>query len=176
METSFITSQSDIKRFLKTCHLCDKITNGSKNVIDHSELPNIILNNGKAQKHAFIIHVQNNIPSSVGHWASVLVFNNKYALICDGLNQIKHNQNGAMININHFCSLNRLKPVILKFRCQPKRSLKCGYIALFFVAKATTLSFNSFNKMCKMLNQYSILTKERYALNFVKRHYNKPFL
>ena len=169
MESHFITSQSDIKYMLKSCNICNRITNNSNFVVDHTELPAIKLSTRK--KYAFIVHIKNDITLPIGHWLSLLVFNRRFAVICDGQNQLKTANSNAYENIQTFCSLNKLALTNLKFRCQPTKSLKCGYIALFFVAKFSVQSYNSFKKMCELLNQYSIQTKEQYAMNYVKTHF-----
>lgn len=168
-EHNFITSEIDIHRMLKSCIKCTVVTDNTKLVIAHTELPNIRLDKPGYKKYCLIIHSVIN-ESEIGHWFSVLVFQNRYAVICDGLNRIVHDK-VVMQNLHYFCVNNKLALKDLGFLCQRLSSQKCGYIALFFTAKASILNYFSFIKLIQMLNHGSINSKEEYIMKFVKRHF-----
>ena len=168
-----MTSEIDIRRMLSSCVKCTRITDNTRLVIAHTELPNLRLDKPGYRKYSLIINSVVD-ESKIGHWFSILVFQNRYAVICDGLNRVVRDKH-VMQNLQYFCVNNRLILKDLGFLCQGLSSQKCGYIALFFTAKASVLSYFSFTKLIRMLNHGSITTKEEYIMKFVKHHFKTPF-
>ena len=170
-ESNFITSEEDIRRMLKSCAKCTVITNNAALILAHTELPYLHLNKLGYKKYSLII---NSVigDSKIGHWFTLLVFQNRYAVICDGLNRIIRDKD-IMQNLQYFCKENKLSLKDLSFLCQRLSSQKCGYIALFFTAKASILNYFSFIKLIKMLNHGSINSKEKYIMKFVQHHFRK---
>ena len=74
-------------------------------------------------------------------------------------------------NVLAFCSNNNLDYVDLRFRCQDISSVSCGLISLFFIAKGSISNSHSFLSTIRVLRQYSVKTREKWVLSFVKKHF-----
>ena len=162
-----ITTQDDLQTFLQSCPKCKNITNNGTYIVSHEQLPYINLDT-TLKKHGIIINSESD--STLGHWITLLIFDNKYLVICDGLCTVNHRKD-IMRNIRLFCTLNHLILKNLKLLCQTKHSLKCGYIALFFIGKGSILTYHSFLAMTTLLKPYSIRTREKFILSFVMHHF-----
>ena len=162
-----ITTQSDLQTFLQSCPKCSDFTNNGTYIVSHKQLPSVHIDT-KFRKHGIIINSESD--NTLGHWITLLVFNNKYLVICDGLCTVNRRKD-IMNNIRLFCTLNHLTPKNLKLPCQTKQSLKCGYIALFFIGKGSVLTYHSFLAMTNLLKQYSLHNREKFMLAFVMHHF-----
>ena len=76
-----------------------------------------------------------------------------------------------MKNIYAFCKKNHLKFFNLNLHYQLPKSLCCGHLALFIVARATNLSLKGFLTMKKTLIGHSIASNKKYMLNFTTFHF-----
>lgn len=132
------------------------------------QLPQTRISTKKTRAHGFIVNSESSV--RLGHWFAIIIFNGKFLVVCDGLNKVL-DRSDIMINVTKFCDSNHLILRNLNFRCQVSNSLKCGYIALFFIAKASLLNYRNFMKMVTMLNQYSIESREQFVFKYVKRHF-----
>ena len=174
--SKWITSGDFIAKTLKKCKKCFKITDQARMIIPHNKLLSLSLPNIKNfNKFAIIVNSETN-DSSLGHWFTLVIFretllNNHFLVLCDGLNKIFSNHPNIMQNIFSFCKKNQLKFLNLDLRYQLPRSLCCGHLALFIVARATNLSFRGFLIMKKTLQRHSIATNEKYMLNFTTSHF-----
>ena len=172
-ESRFVTSEMNIRGMLRRCDKCTVITNNARLIMPHNELRNLRLTSIASKKHSIIINSECD-NQRLGHWFTLLVFPNRHAIICDGLNET-FQQRDILMNLKIFCRNNNLVLHNLGFRCQQTTSKKCGYISLFFTAKASTLSYFSFMKLIHMLNHGSINSKEQYIMQFVAKHFSIPF-
>lgn len=169
-ENQFVTSETDIRGILRSCAKCASLTRDTTLIISHTELPKLRLNGVGSRKHSIIINseVDN---QKLGHWFTLLVFPNRRAILCDGLNQMfKHRH--ILNNLKTFCKYNNLTLHNLSFHCQDTSSKKCGYITLFFTAKASELTYFRFMKLIHMLSRGSIRSREQYIMTFVAKHFN----
>ena len=168
MDARDITTENDVRSILRLCRKCNRLTNNATYILAHSQLPNIALSTRKHQTHGLIINSESG--GRLGHWFTLLIYNNRFLIVCDGLCKAMK-ESDIVSNILIFCRKNNLILKDLDFRCQPRNSLKCGYIALFFIAKASQLQYRSFLRMINMLTQYSIGSREGYVLKYVARHF-----
>ena len=168
MDVRHITTEHDIKSLLELCRRCRMLTNNATHIMTHSQLPNITLSTRKQKTHGLIINSES--AGRLGHWFTLLIYNNQFLIVCDGLCKAMKESDIAS-NILRFSRRNNLILKDLNFRCQPSNSLKCGYIALFFIAKASKLQYRSFLNMVNMLTQNSVRSREDYVLKYVVRHF-----
>ena len=169
-EDSYITSKNDLMEILSGCNRCFNSTLKGALVISHKQLPHISLNYlSKLKNLCLIIHSGTN--NETAHWFNLVIYNRKTVLLCDGLNQIKTNQE-IMSNIASFCRTNRLVFHDFKLRYQTKTSKKCGYLACFFAYKLTSSTFHNFLKFQRMLVQNSVATNEQFMMQRVISHFN----
>ena len=139
------------------------------NLMSHEHLLNLDITKSKKQKLALIVNSENDA-SVVGHWFVILIWK-KYAIFADGQQKLSSNRGDVMSHIRKFCSKNSLKFINQKLKIQNNNSFKCGFIALFLVAKFSILSFKSFLALRGILNNNSISSNEKFIINFVKRHF-----
>jgi hypothetical protein len=169
-ECRFITNVTDLQTALKNCKRCNNITMNGRFIYSHEHLSILDITRCKKKKIAIIINSESD-PSLLGHWVVCLV-SHKFLLFLDGQQQIFSKRNDVMSNIYSFCNRNSLKFINLKFNIQKNNSFKCGFVVLFFIAKFSILSFQSFLALKHVLNNNSISTNEKYILMFVKRHFH----
>lgn len=164
-----ITTNEQIITLLQSCKRCNKLTGNSSHVISHTDLRNFVLPNKKRKKFGFVVNSQPHGSNSIGHWWTVIIFD-QFCLVYDGLCSIHKNED-VMKNIRSFCKLNNLKYKNGNLRFQLFDSLTCGWLATFFIAKASILNYYKFQKMITFLRGFSIKTREKIILRFVFRHF-----
>ena len=164
-----ITTDEQIIMLLRSCNHCSKLTGNSSHVISHTELSNFILPNNKRKKWGFVVNSQHYGSGSIGHWVTILIFD-RICLVYDGLCKIQKNDN-VMRNIKSFCKLNNLTYKNGNFRFQLQNSFSCGWLATYFIAKASVLSQYAFLKMITFLRRFSLKSREKIILKFVFRHF-----
>ena len=168
-EQQYITNIFQLKDALNKCPKCKKLTMNGDLIMSHEHLVNLDITKIKKKKLALIINSENDA-SIIGHWFVILIWK-KYAIFADGQQKLFSNREDVMLHIRRFCSKNSLKFINQKLKIQKNRSFKCGFIALFLVAKFSILSFKSFLALRAILNNNSISSNEKFILNFVKRHF-----
>ena len=164
-----ITTDEQIITLLRSCSRCSKLTGNSSHVISHTDLSNFVLPNDKQKKWGFVVNSQHHGSSSIGHWWTIIIFD-RYCLVYDGLCRI-HKNDDVMKNVKSFCKLNNLKYKNGNFRFQLFDSLSCGWLATFFIAKASMLNHHAFLKLITFLRGFSIKSREKMILKFVFRHF-----
>ena len=179
-----ITTDKDLSQLLRGCSRCYKITNNTKFVMSHTNLVNLTLPK-RFTKWVIIINTtglpkskkhENNPTETVllpklGHWVCCVIFN-KTLYILDGLCKISQNTD-VMLNIKTFCRSNNLTMEDVNLRFQVLNSTWCGYLACYFVAKASLLSQHSFLKVINLLRQHNVKSREKHMLQYVLRHFKK---
>ena len=97
METqSYVTSRDDLRRIIAKCSKCNRATRNGELIVPFDELRHIsVLHREKTKNICIITNTQSKttIPGTVGHWFSISVYNNKHAVVCDGLDKIKYEPN-----------------------------------------------------------------------------------
>ena len=164
-----ITTDKQIITLLQSCNRCSKLTGDSSYVLSHTELAHFVLPNSKKKKWGFVVNSQPYGSSSIGHWWTIIIFDN-FCYIFDGLCQI-HKNNDVMKNVRSFCTLNNLKYTNSNLRYQLVNSLNCGWLATYFIAKASLLKHFAFVKLITFLRRFSLKSRENIILKFVFRHY-----
>ena len=167
-EKRYLTTGNDIQNALSNCKLCYKITNQGDYVIFHTKLPSIIIPKNK-RKMGFIVNSEEN-PSVIGHWFSLIIFGH-FLVLCDSLCIIEKQKPNVMKNIMIFCDQNHLKFLSLSIQIQQRKSLKCGFLSLNWIARASTLKLSSFISLKKVLMKHSVRRNEKLALEFAKKHF-----
>ena len=164
-----ITTDEQIVMLLQSCNHCNKLTGNSSHVISHTDLRNFVLPNDRRNKWGFIVNSKHHGSGSIGHWWTIIIFG-RFCLVYDGLCCIHRNED-VMENVKSFCRLNNLKYRNGNLRFQLFNSLTCGWLATFFIAKASILNHYKFQKMINFLRGFSIKTREKIILKFVFRHF-----
>lgn len=168
MDPNDITTDHDITSLLQSCSACKRHTHNATFVLTHTQLPEVHLRNIRQRNIGLIVNSESS--NRLGHWFTLLVYGGRFLLVCDGLCKALK-MGDVKLNINRFCIINNLVLRDLNFRCQRSDSLKCGYIALFFIARASLLRYNPFLNTIQMLKHYSIPLREEYIFRYVKRHF-----
>ena len=169
-ESQFVTSETDIRRLLRSCAKCASLTKDATLIITHTELPDLTLDKIGSRKYSIIINSESD-SRKLGHWFTLLVFPNRRAILCDSLNRIFEHKH-IRDSLKTFCAYNNLTLHNLGFHCQHASSKKCGYITLFFTAKTSILTYFQFMKLIRALNRGSVRSRENYIITFVAKHYN----
>ena len=164
-----ITTDQQIIALLQSCNRCSKLTGNSSHVLSHTELAHFVLPNLKKKKWGFVVNSQPYGSNSIGHWWTIIIFD-KFCYVFDGLCQI-HKNNDVMKNVRSFCTLNNLKYTNGNLRYQLANSLNCGWLATYFIAKASLLKHFAFVKLITFLRRFSLKSRENIILKFVFRHY-----
>ena len=168
-EKRYLTTGSDIQNALSRCKQCYTMTNDGNYVLFHTELPNITISR-KKKKLAFIINTEEN-SNSLGHWFALLTYSGKVAVLADSLCIVEKEKPRVMENIKLFCDRNHLSFMSLSHQIQQKHSLKCGFLALHWVARASKLTLRTLLSYKRVLMKHSVRTNEKIALNFAKKHF-----
>ena len=174
-ETINITTGQDIANLISKCSKCTSITNGGNYITSFTHLKELII--PEWSKVAIVVNTEEDFSLNVGHWIVLTVFlgevSGRHLILCDGLNETETKAPKVMQAIKHFCQLNRLTYTNLNLRCQLQTSQTCGFISLFFLAKASMMSLDSFILLRNTMKRNSVHTNEEVAINFVKLHYSK---
>ena len=166
-ENRFLTTGEDIRRLLSRCKTCFSITNNGNYVIFHTKLSELII--PKRNKISLIINSEEN-ENIVGHWFSLIIYNNKRIFLCDGLDQVRKEPH-VLKNIKLFCTNNNLILSSFSVRLQLKSSKKCGFLSLFWTYKLSILSLKAFINLRTVMVQQSIYSNETRAIKLVKKHF-----
>ena len=166
---SGITSGVDIYSLLKRCSKCRMFTNSGKFIIAHHQLPQLLSNAKHLKNFGCIVNTAPKNTNEIAHWFAILKFGRRL-FVCDSLNNMSKYPDVKQ-NVLAFCSNNNLDYEDLKFPCQELSSVSCGYISLFFIAKGSVSNSRSFLSTIHVLRQYSIKTREKWILSFVKKHF-----
>ena len=169
LQVSGITSGEDIYSLLKRCKKCRMFTNNGKFIIAHHQLPQLLTNAKTLNNFGCIVNTASESTTDVAHWFAILKFG-KRLIVCDSLNNMSRYPD-VKNNVLAFCSNNNLNYEDLRFSCQQSSSVSCGFISLFFIAKGSVSSCHSFLSTIHVLRQYSIRTREKWVLSFVKKHF-----
>ena len=169
LQMSGITSGEDIYSLLKRCRKCRMFTNNGKFIIAHHQLPQLLTNAKTLKNFGCIVNTASEDTIDIAHWFAILKFGTRL-IVCDSLNNISKYPD-VKTNVLTFCNNNNLNYEDLKFCCQEGSSLSCGYISLFFIAKGSVSSAHSFLSTIHVLRQYSIKTREKWVLSFVRKHF-----
>ena len=173
-ETTYITSTNELHEIIQRCPKCKHATLNGTFIIPFHHLTAILLKKYHNQKN-FCLILNSEIGShKVGHWFSIIIYQKKYAILCDGLNEIKFNTQ-IMQYIKHFCSINNLKLIDLSCKYQQIQSKKCGYLALGMVLFSHKFTFKNFLKFKKIFKKNSTETNENYIFKLTKKHFNLKF-
>lgn len=164
-----ITTDEQIIMLLQSCSRCSKLTGDSSHVISHTELSSFVLPDNKRKKWGLVVNSKHHGSNAIGHWWTIIIFD-QFCLIYDGLCSI-HRNDVVMKSVKSFCKLNNLRYKNGNFRFQLSNSLKCGWLATFFIAKASVLNHYKFQKMITFLRGFSIKSREKIILKFVFRHF-----
>ena len=169
-----ITTGQDIANLISTCSKCTNITNGGNYITSYIHLKELVV--PKQSKVAIVVNSEEDFSENVGHWIVLVVFlggvSGRHLILCDGLNETETKAPKVMQAIRHFCQLNSLTYTNLDLRCQLQTSQTCGFISLFFLAKASIMSLDSFILLRNTMKRNSVHTNEEVAINFVKSHYS----
>ena len=173
-ETQYLTTGEDIRKLLSKCDTCYSITNNGNYVIFHTKLPQIILPFNKV-KIGLIVNTAST-EKVLGHWFTLNLYlssglnKNRYCYCCDGLNQVRKEPH-VLKNIKIFCRNNNVTFSWYPIRLQRVRSLRCGYIAIWFIYQLSILSLRSFIELRKILSRHSLHFNEKRVLTGVKKHF-----
>ena len=161
-------------KIISKCFKCKRSTNNGNFILSYIHLPYIHLEKYKNQKVFNFIINSSKDDTEIGHWANLIIFNNKLLFILDGLDQIKNNVD-IMNCIHSFAANNKLKSYQFNVRYQKKSSKKCGLLACYIVQKSTHISTASFINLRKLLLHNSIITNEKLMLSSMKKHFQLTF-
>ena len=169
-EKKFLTTGRDLQQLLARCQTCNKLTNYGNYILFHSRLTDLII----PRKNKIVLIINSKAEGEtegISHWFCLCKFpSSNFLFICDGLGIVKNNLL-IMKSIEQFCKNNQLTYLHYLLRLQVVQSLQCGYNALFYVYKVSTLSLKSFLALKKVMNQHSIHTNQQIALKAVKKHF-----
>lgn len=154
-------SGEDIKNILEKCRICFNITSRGKHIYSIFEILSLVL--PRSKKTAIIINTHD-------HWLSLLIFNNKFCLIVDSLNEVQ-NWPDVMTCISTFCKNNHLKMFLFKCKFQLDSTQICGSLVCYTIYKFSMLSFLGFLKLRETFSQNSISTNERAMMRKVHQHF-----
>lgn len=164
-----LTNGNDLNSLMKTCKTCSRVTGYGKNIVCHTQLPYMNNFNQKQKNNTLLICNTANQLFTVGHWFVLIIRYNK-VYMCDGLGYVITRQD-VMDNVTKFCRINNFHFVDLKTRCQLKNSEICGFVAIFFVGKYTTISFGKFCQILSLFRRNSIKSNELLVMKFVQKHF-----
>lgn len=153
-------SGKDIFEILKNCRLCFKITNKGQQIVNFKVLP--LLTIQKQRKNAIILHAYN-------HWNLLMIFNN-HCILIDPLNTVQTSHPDVVHSVITFCKKNSLYLSLYRCRTQGDTNV-CGFLCLWFLLKASKLSFSGFLKLKKTILSNNISTNERSMVYTVKQHF-----
>ena len=170
-EDNNVTTGQDIANLISKCSDCTNITEGGNYITSFMHLPKLKL--PIRSKLAIIVNSEKDYSENVGHWFVLVIYANKTLILCDGLNETEIKSPSVMQVVKSFCSINGLTYTSLNVRCQLQTSKTCGFICLFFVAKASLLSLRSFILLRNTMTRNSIHTNEEFVIKFVRSHYSK---
>ena len=172
---TYLTSGKDLRTLLKHCMKCSNITRNGYNILCHTQLRNTHINKRITKKAAYIVNSAIDYQNQIGHWFNIFFIASKNTIyLCDGLEYVIHLPR-IMANIYHFCHINNCMFSIMSIHCQQKNSTICGYSALYFVAKFSTLNYKQFFNLQKLLKRSSIETNEKNVLKYVQNHFKFKF-
>ena len=160
-DRSYRLSGRDIRMILQNCRLCYKSTSNGKFILPPSDIESLLL--PRSKKNAIFLNTHD-------HWLVLLIFNNKYCLICDSLNEVQ-NWPEVMKSISIFSKNNGLKLHSFNLKIQSNETQICGFICCYLIFKFTTLSFLAFFRLRKAFSRNCISTNERAIIRSVRRHF-----
>ena len=170
-----ITSKIDLLKILSKCQKCQRITISGKLICSYENLKNIVIDQlTNKNKICFILNTNEIDESKIGHWFNLIIFKNvdhRIAIVCDGLGIIEKSKK-IMTTLRLFCKKNKMTLHFLKTRYQQKSSKICGYLALFFIFKASNCNLQQFLKLDNILNKTSIQKNENLLYKHVIKHFH----
>ena len=173
-ESSYITSTNELRQIIEKCSKCQHNSSNGTFIMPFHHLTSIFLKNYPRQKNfGFILNSEKD-NQKVGHWFCIIIYQKKFAILCDGLNEIKLNTE-IMLVIRQFCLNNKLQFIDLSCRYQQIQSKKCGFLALGILFLSHKYSFKAFMNLKKILKTNSIETNENYLFKIMKKHFGLKF-
>ena len=154
-------SGEDIKKILQRCRLCFKMISKGKHIYSPYQILSLVLPASK--KTAIILNTHD-------HWLTLLIFNNKFCLVVDSLNEVQ-NWPDTMTCISTFCKNNYLKMFLFNQKFQSDSTQICGSLTSFIIFKFSVLSFLGFLKLRKTFSQNGISSSERAMMKTVRIHF-----
>lgn len=163
----WITTDKQLKKVLKKCNNCWKLTNEGLLIFPYDNIENIKL---KHRKSTFILNTNaiSNINESVGHWISLHIdLKIKSAVLFDSLNNIKSNHPVVYAYLRTYCKNKNITLNVLKLQTQQNSSVTCGMHSVWFTHKSHKYNMDSLLKLSRVLSAYKVETREKYVLNAV---------
>ena len=168
----FLTTSEDIKRTLKNCFFCTKLTNNTSFIMTDIEFASFKL--PLDRKKAFFFLFVHNDQTRVGHWISVAIYRqNTTCLLIDPLNSTPRT---TILYTRLFCRLNSLKLHFFNTLFQGSASRTCGYLNMYFCSRVSLLPLNKILSLKSVINKHTIESNELLMLRYVQTHFKIKLL
>ena len=180
--SKYITTNNRLRKILRNCALCNKLTLNGSLIIPCSKLPGVRLPQIKQKKYFLIINIPNQSSDNnylghnyLGHWLGCCVnVQTRQCLLVDSANLIA-SQTGPMNYILSFCTSNHLTLVNFNLMFQEKDNVLCGQNQLYICSVFSKRSLRQTYNLRYMLQKYTLQQIAFYIIKQVEHHFHVQF-
>lgn len=168
----FLTTSEDIKKTIKKCPTCTKLTNNCSFLMTDTAFSTFKLPTN-IKKAFFFIFISNE-QASIGHWISLALYRiNSACLLIDPLN---NTPKSSILHIKLFCQLNSLNLHSFNAIFQTPSSKACGYLNAYFCSRVSILPLNKILELRSAIKNQTVETTEINMIRYVQNHFKITLL
>ena len=163
-QKEWITTDRQLRRYLKRCHQCFIATSHGKYVMPYNLLS---MSHLKRKQYSFILNTINSTSQlqEVGHWFNFHINNiTKQAILHDSLDEIEKSHREVFEHISQYCKKMNLNLHIYKLRTQSPNNLTCGIQSLWFNHKCHMLNIHGLLKLKQAFKNHSVYSREKFIV------------